>query len=159
MNVSRRIFRLFILVLAATALAVGTSSAQDFEGRFTLPVQTQWGNVVLQPGAYTMNFTRFLGGQRLLVVRSDQNRKSAALIVPRDETTSPSVAASQLICVREGGGFVVRSLEIAPLGETVKFKMPSGAVLFSRNRNGIGHALLAEATGRTELVPISPPGK
>jgi hypothetical protein len=152
---SRSWLRLIILVLSVTALSVGTTSAQDFGGKFTLPVETQWGSVVLQPGDYTMSLTRFQGGQRVVTIRPDASSGSAAMILVRSKNLSPSLTDTDLVCVQEGGALVVRSLEVGPLGETLYFPMPTGAPLYSENRPVGNHALLAETRGTIERLPVS----
>jgi hypothetical protein len=155
MTVTHRSLRLLVLALAAAALSVATSSAQNFHGKIDLPFETQIGSVVLQPGTYILQAGRFQGGQRLVTVRPDVSGGSAAMILVESQNPSHAISRSDLICVREGGVYVVRSLEIAPLGETLNFRMPAGEPVYSENRAAGHHSLLAENRGLTLRVPVS----
>jgi hypothetical protein len=154
MNVRRNFVRLFVLALAATAISVGTSSAQDFQGKFTLPLQAQWGKVILQPGHYTMTLARFQGGQQVVTVRSEGTAGPEAMILTESENPSPSISKNSLLCIREGGALVVRSLEVAVEGETIYFHMPKGAPLYAQRR-GEKQVLLAQGPQLIERVPVA----
>lgn len=154
MNVHRNFVRLFVLALAATALSVGTSSAQDFQGKFTLNHQAQWGQAVLQPGSYTLTLSRFQGGQRMVEVRRDAKGGAETTILPASENASRANGKSDLICIRQGGTLVIRALEVGPAGETVYFHAPKNVTIEAQRRGSEQPVLLAMAPQLIERVPL-----
>jgi hypothetical protein len=159
MNVYRNIVRLFVLVLAATSLSVGTSRAQDFEGKFTLPYPAQWGELTLQPGDYTLTLGYTQTGARLVKVRSKAAGSTPAMIMPVSHNPSRSLAASNLICVRKGGTLVIRAFEVEPLGEIIYFHVPKNARLLSQQSTHDEHTLLAAAPELFQRLPVMASGK
>ncbi len=159
MNVHRKIAKLFVFALAATALSVGSGNAQDFHGKFTLPFEAQWGEITLKPGNYTLALGRAAGGQTMAAVRSEAAGSFAAMILPEGHNASPSLSQDDLVCIRQGGRLVVRSLEIAQLGETIYFHMPKGARLSAQRRGNGNQTLLAEAPQLLERLPVTSSGK
>lgn len=155
MNVHRNFVRLAILALAATALSVGTSSAQNFQGKFTLNHQAQWGQVTLQPGSYTLKMTRAQGGQRMVEVRSEANRGNAAIIMPASvDASSTAGSKSDLVCIRQGGTLIVRALEAGPTGETAYFHTPNNETLSAKNHSGHMPALMAQGPTLIQRVEV-----
>jgi hypothetical protein len=49
--------RILLLAVLAAALSASLASAQDYEGKFTLPFEARWGMAVLPPGDYTFHVT------------------------------------------------------------------------------------------------------
>ncbi len=155
MNVHRNFVRLVILALAATALSVGTSSAQNFQGKFTLNHQAQWGQVTLQPGNYTLKMTRAQGGQRMVEVRSEANDSDAAIIMPASvDASSAAGDRSDLVCIRQNGTLIVRALEAGPTGETAYFHTPKNETLSAERHSGQKSTLLAQGPTLIERVEV-----
>lgn len=159
MNVRRNILGFFILALAAIALSVSTSNAQEFQGEFTLHRVAQWGKVVLPPGQYNMTLARFQGGQRMVTVRSEAAGDSAAMIVVGSHNASPSVTKDSLVCIREGGALVVRSLELGAEGEIIYFQMPKNAPTYAQRRGAEEQTLLAQGPQLIQRVPVEFDGR
>ena len=143
MNLKQNALRLIVLTLSVAAVGIATCSAQSIRGTFNLPEQTQLGQVVLQPGMYTLTLTRFQGGQREVMIRSDHAGSTAAIILPQSEGPAAVFTKTELVCFREGGTLVVHALEVAPLGEAIYFHMPQGAPLYAMSHGARGEAISA----------------
>jgi hypothetical protein len=147
MKVQRNFAKLFVLVLAATALSVGTGYAQGFQGKFTLTSPALWGHAVLQPGNYTLAVTRGQNGEQMVTVRGEGQASSAAIIFPASRDTSAAIGENDLVCIRQGGELVVRTLDLSATGESYRFEMPKAAQLYALARPSI------------ERVPVAVSGK
>jgi len=156
MNTNRNLRMVKFAPLALLLAAIGPSwaSAQDFQGKFTLPFEAQWGNTILQPGSYTLTVGRFQGGQREVMVQTDAGAKATAIIMTQSQNPSPSLSRNNLVCVRGNRGLAVRALEVAPLGETIYFTMPKGDVMYAEKRDGKEPPLLAQSPELIQRIPV-----
>lgn len=103
-------------VLVTAGLFARVSIAQsDFQGKFTLPYEVQWGKAILQPGNYLLSFNHD-GAQRLAVVRDAKTKHVVALertLISEDS----KVGKSALLIGTRGKRRVVYSLRIELFGE------------------------------------------
>lgn len=133
------------LVLCAAVLLVACSygsranAQSNFQGKFTLPYEVQWGTATLPPGDYTITFTH---GRipNLLDIRNAKSNRGVAY-EPTNIRQDPKGESALLVSVR-GRMHVVCSLTIAELGET--FVYPAGA---ARERP-------TEEARHTQIVPV-----
>jgi len=124
-NIQRNTFQLAVfagLLLAACLFASLARAQSDFQGKFTLPHETQWGQAVLPAGDYLLAFTH-AGPFPLLVIRDAQS----SLVVAYESINireSSAWGQSGLLVGRQGTQRVVYSLRIAELGETFVYERP-----------------------------------
>jgi hypothetical protein len=113
-----------LLLIACSVLVFGGSSlnAQISRGKFTLPVQTHWGTIVMAPGPYSYTLDRTTVGL-MLSVRTPRGKLSLIPIpttrgVSTDETFRPSM----LLLETQGGETTVRSIHFGQLGVTLHYR-------------------------------------
>ena len=106
------------LVPLALCLSAGIGEAQNaYQGKFTLPFEARWQNVVLPAGNYTISmhsatapYTMFVRGEGKSVI---------ILGVSVNERTISE--KSELTLVKLGNSYVVRSLEAGQIGLDVDY--------------------------------------
>ncbi len=131
-------------VLALAILAVcfnaGRVSAQDFHGKFTLPVEARWGPVTLPPGEYSI----IVDHQPVLGKVFLSGTRKNAIIAPTiiDHLDVPKHTG--LICEWSSGRFNVRSLYVEELNLVLSYPRPKGE-----------RQLMAQAPRATERVRIA----
>lgn len=112
---------LFAAALLAAGLLGKQAKAQArFQGRFTLPFETRWGQAVLPAGEYELRFAPS-DSPAVLVIRDVKSRRPVAyesIPGPDDAKTGPSA----LVIGTKGTQRVVYSLRIAELGETFVYE-------------------------------------
>jgi hypothetical protein len=107
---SLKAVRILVLALLATGLSAGLASAQQYVGKITLPVKTQWGNAVLPAGDYSFVLdpatpdavTIRHAGERLALIQTTGG-------IAQD----PEISSSELVGIRRGGVLRVRTLRLA----------------------------------------------
>lgn len=142
MKINRNYVKLFVLVLAATALSVGTGYAQGFQGKFTLSSKAMWGQTVLQPGTYTLAISRNNAGATV-TVRSEGQASSEAVLLPASHDIAAANGKNDLVCIREGDTLVVRMLELSATGNSYRFEMPKAAQLYAQAKPAVERVEIA----------------
>ena len=142
-----------LFTLGTTGARAQMLTSTSFSGDFTLPVAAQWGNMTLPAGTYSFRYGT-LNNAYFVEVRGTVKGSSHGVIhvAANDQL---SAAKSELVCVREGNGLIVRRLEIPQLGKSVTFAMPYGAKLAAQNRKQTGYTQLAEAPMLVERIPVT----
>jgi hypothetical protein len=115
-----------VKVLLLAALAVGLNarlaSAQELEGKFTLPFAASWGGVVLQPGGYTFQFD-MTSTSRIAVIR--HGRQCVGMVMPTGWDEQGNVSGSSaLIAVRSGGKYRITLLRLAQARVVFRYRLP-----------------------------------
>src|SRR5690242_945626 len=128
---------LFMVVLAGLTMP---ASAQNYRGKFTLPVEARWGAVNLQPGEYTIS-TDVVGGTPLIYVAG--NGKTASIFTGPVEFRTPSDDRGQLELTEVNGTHVVTRFLAASVGKDYSFSIP-------KSIGGKGFVALKKAA-----VPVS----
>lgn len=112
-----------VLVPLAVYLSAGLGNAQNaYQGRFTLPFEARWQNVVLPAGTYTLSMYSTAAPCRLVVRGAGQS----VMISGVSSDTKPLSDTSQLLLVRSGDSYIVRSLEAGPIGLDIDYRVGSG---------------------------------
>jgi len=103
-------------VMLAAAFA-GTASAQSehYRGTFTLPFEARFGNVVLQPGNYSVST---LEGAKGIFIVGDRG-KVALLAAGYD--VEPGTEKAKLIMVDSGGMYALQRFESGAMGKALHF--------------------------------------
>ena len=147
-----------LFVLVSTGATAQTLNSTSFVGKFTLPVQAQWGRLTLPAGEYSLSYgTAFLGGIYVVTVAGEAEGSPHGMILPRARDDA-SAGENVLNCLREGDTLYVRSLEIPALGEAIHFKIPHGVEVRSKvvadHQNRKGNNQIAQVSIGIERVPV-----
>ena len=106
------------LVPLALCLSAGIGEAQNaYQGKFTLPFEARWQNVVLSAGDYTISM-HSTGAPYMLVV---EGAGKSVLIRGLSGETRQVSGTSRLTLVRVGEAYVVRSLEAGRIGMDIDY--------------------------------------
>jgi len=128
-------------------------STTNFAGTFTLPDDAQWGGMALPAGDYALYYGT-MWTQKFVEVVGEAKGSPHGFINSRPSTAA-SARKSALVCVRAGGTLIVRGLDMAPLGLSVRFAMPRGTQLTARNGKHSGYTQLAEAPMLIQRIPVT----
>jgi hypothetical protein len=114
---------LSVVMLAASVVA--SAQSQRYRGTFELPFEARFGNVVLQPGSYTVST---LEGTRGIRITGDNGNTS---ILAAGYDLEPGNEKARMILVDAGGTYALQSFEARGMGVALQFlvvKTPRGAV-------------------------------
>jgi len=130
------------LVLSVWSLAPSLAAAQDATGKFTLTHDVQWQNASIPAGEYHFSIEDRGPGQMLYLQKI--SGEGAGYMVLSTETDPISESSqSCLRLVSKFGKKYVSAMELPQLGITLRFVVPKGD-----EKQAVGHAVLAAATGR-----------
>ncbi|MGH9351584.1 MAG: hypothetical protein ACRD2G_05410 [Terriglobia bacterium] len=121
-NRSFRMVRTLVLAGGLLCLSVGMVRAQGFEGKFTLPEQVRWDQVVLPAGNYT--FTMDSVSAPFIITLCGQGQTVMVHATGGYDTTSSP--RSELFIVRSGTEAAVRSLTLGDLSLIIHYQAPKG---------------------------------
>lgn len=95
----------------------------EFSGRFSLPFDAEWGEMVLPEGDYSLYFGSFEGGVCFVEIAGQDpaNPKGIFLVHGQDPA---SVVQNALVCVYRDGSQIIRALELPAIGKSVSFAAP-----------------------------------
>lgn len=146
---------LFVMLFALGAAGAKAQALErtDFAGTFTLSNNAQWGNMNLRAGNYTLRYGSRYGSDFVEVKGTAKGSPRGVIHVQMTDPSSTKKSA--LVCIREGNTLIVRTLEMAGLGESANFAMPRGAKLAANNRKHIGFTQLAEAPMLIQRLPVT----
>jgi hypothetical protein len=107
------------ILAAAFAGTAPQASAQSerYRGTFELQVEARFGDVVLQPGRYTLSTLEGAKGIRIL----GDKGKVALLSVGYD--LKPGTEKAKMILVDSNGMYTLQSFESGPMGKTMHFSV------------------------------------
>lgn len=133
------------LGLAAAALGATASRAlanEVYKGTFTLAAEAYWGDILLQPGEYTIRMDTDLVRTPILKLEGNGIRAMIIALPAIRETLNPR---SHLTLAQYAGGYAVRDLDAGPMGRTYHF------FVSKRVRQGTERA----AAGQPLQVPVA----
>ncbi|HVO99165.1 MAG TPA: hypothetical protein VMT15_13915 [Bryobacteraceae bacterium] len=115
-------------IMLAAALAGTTPQAsaqsQHYRGDFDLPFEARFGNVILQPGSYTVSM---LEGAKGIRITGD---KGSVSILAASYDLTPGTEKGRMVLVDSHGIYALRSFESGAIGKALHFpvwKNPRGA--------------------------------
>jgi hypothetical protein len=111
--------------LAGTASQASAQTSQNYRGKFELPFEARFGDVVLQPGSYTVATLEGARGLRIL------GERGSVSILAAGYDLKPGTAKAKLTLVESNGMYALRSFESGSMGEALQFlvmKSPRGTV-------------------------------
>jgi hypothetical protein len=114
-----------IVALVFMAVCAGTSlaSAQEYNGKFSLPVEARWGAAVLPPGEYTLTLDNNRSLNGMVVVRGATQQ---AVVMPLFVEHRTMAGQSALITVHSGDDYKIQGLYIAELGMFLDYGVAGG---------------------------------
>lgn len=106
-----------VMLAAAFAWTAPRASAQSdyYRGSFKLPFEARFGNVVLQPGSYSVST---LEGAKGIRITGD---KGNAAILAAGYDLQPGTAKARMILVDSDGMYALESFESASMGKSLHF--------------------------------------
>ncbi len=113
--------RILLLAVLAAGLSASLASAQEYQGKFTLPFEASWGGAVLPAGDYTF---RVNASEGPCMVAVSQGRQIVALILTSGTTRGEVAGSSALIAVRSAGSSHIRALQLAEAGLVLEYSPP-----------------------------------
>ncbi len=143
---SIKVVKVLLLAVLAAGLSASLASAQEFEGKFTLPFAASWGQAVLAPGNYTI--TLDVGSTpRIVLLR--KGAVGVGMIIDDGKTIERSgTDSSALIAVRSGGTYRIRALRLAEFGLVLNYLPPKAE-----------RQLLAQLPVLIQRIPVVAAGK
>jgi hypothetical protein len=110
------------LAVLAAGLSASLASAQNYEGKFTLPFEAHWGKAVLPAGDYTF---RVNPSEPPCMVSVSQGRQTVAFILTSATSKGEVAGSSALIAVRSAGNYHIRALQLAEPGMVLEYSPPN----------------------------------
>ncbi len=115
--------RYMLMTVAAALLLAGAAQAQDYLGKFTLPIEVQWGKAVLAAGDYTLEHNS-MRRPELVTIRGE---KATVMTLPIGQSFEADRSQkSALVLARINGKTVVRTLVLTELGMEFYYPWPKG---------------------------------
>jgi hypothetical protein len=130
-----------LLTLSALNFAPSLASAQDEGGRFTLPHDVRWENVVVPAGEYRFSLQPMGPSEMLKLTKTEGTPASFMLVVSNTETgVAPSTA--RLVISSKFGVTYVSAMDLPEFEMTLHFNAPanSGKELASAATTASGSA-------------------
>ncbi len=115
--------RYLLMAVAALGLFAGVAQAQDYLGKFTLPIEAQWGKALLPAGNYTLEHNS-LRRSDLVTIRNE--KETVMAIAVSQAWNADRSQKSALVLARMKGKTVVRTLVLAELGMEFIYPWPKG---------------------------------
>jgi hypothetical protein len=92
----------------------------EFAGRFVLPFEASWGQMVLPGGDYTLNFGTLGAGMCYVEILGVGQGRPGGIFLIREENPA-SVVQNALVCMQRKGRHMIRTLELPAIGKSVSF--------------------------------------
>ena len=117
-----RVFGKSILGLAGAVLSIAgtTGLAKAQQGKFTLPVEAQWGRDVLEPGDYTVQFPT--ASDFTPLIRVAGNGKSMFVLMQNTSLRHRDEENGELLLANVNGHYVVESISAPDKEKAFEFK-------------------------------------
>jgi hypothetical protein len=121
MNLDRFIRPRYLLIgCLAAGFAGNFANAQVSQGKFNLPVETHWGNVVLLPGPYSFTLDH-ASSSSMITVRA--HGRAAMIPTTAGISTGKTAIPSNLLLVTREGETRVSGLYLGHLGLTLQYRV------------------------------------
>jgi hypothetical protein len=110
-----------VMLAATLGVLSPLANAQEYKGKFSLPVETYWGGTVLQPGEYTVWTEDARPGSTVLRV-SGNGKIATALIGPVE--IRAITGHNKIVLVEVGGIYALREFDAGAVGKSFSFTLP-----------------------------------
>jgi hypothetical protein len=121
-NGKKLVVRATFFVMCAVAVFSTFGNAQTVHGSFKLPVQAQWGTMLLVPGDYVFSGDTRSGGSIVMVRSLDSQRSGMAMSA--SSSASGAKPGSELALSKSEGMTYVKALYLGDLGVELNFATP-----------------------------------
>jgi hypothetical protein len=121
-NGKKLVVRATFFVMCAVAVFSTFGNAQTVHGSFKLPVQAQWGTMLLVPGDYEFSVDTRSGGS-IVMVRSLDSQWSG-MAMSRSSSGVGARPESGLTLTKDEGMTYVKALYLGDLGVELSFGTP-----------------------------------
>jgi hypothetical protein len=121
------VVRAVLLVLGTFSLLSVMGSAETAHGKFKLPTETRWGQLLLAPGEY--EFTISDDAAAMIVTVRSKDSGCSGMIMAEGISDPLSVKGASLMLAQSGDGAYVRSLVLGEFGLTLNFRAPKAGKL------------------------------
>lgn len=96
----------------------------EFAGRFNLPFDAAWGEMVLPQGDYALYYGAFGEGLHCVEIFGMNRGIPRGIFLVREQNPA-SVVQNALVCTCRGGRHVIHTLELPGVGKAVSFAAPT----------------------------------
>ncbi len=142
LNRSFKLVAPLTLALLAGCLTANLASAKEaYNGRFTLPMEARWGNIVLPPGDYSFTLD---DATNTGIVSIRGRNGYLGVILNQGTRDLQSSARTELIVVRSGENYTIRALRLADLSTAYEYTVPKA-----------GKQLIVQAPQLLERIPVT----
>jgi len=121
------VMRAVLFVLCTVSLLSMMGSAETVHGKFKLPTETRWGQLLLAPGEY--EFTISDDSAAMIVTVRSKDSGCSGMIMAEGISDPLSVESASLMLAQSGDGPYVRSLALGEFGMTLNFRAPKAGKL------------------------------
>ena len=121
------VMRAVLFVLCTVSLLSAMGSAETAHGKFKLPTETRWGQLLLAPGEY--EFTISDDAAAMIVTVRSKDSGCSGMIMAEGISDPLSVEGASLMLAQSGDGAYVRSLALGEFGMTLNFRAPKAGKL------------------------------
>lgn len=108
---------------AAAPSALGLRMT-EFVGKFNLPFDAAWGEMVLAQGEYALYYGALAEGLHCVEILGADRGVPRGIFLVREQN-SASVVQNALVCTCRGSRHVIRTLELPAIGKSVSFASPA----------------------------------
>lgn len=105
---------------AGTAPQASAQASEHYRGTFELSFEARFGNVVLQPGSYTVST---LEGAKGIRIMGDGGKVA---ILAAGYEAKPATEKAKFILVDSNGMYTLQSFESGAMGKELHFVLPKG---------------------------------
>jgi len=96
----------------------------EFAGRFTLPFDAAWGEMLLPEGDYALYYGASGEGVYCVEILGVEQGSPRGIFLVREQNPA-SVVQNALVCTCRGGKPIIRTLELPAIGKAVSFACPN----------------------------------
>ena len=120
---SSMLLKVLILAIGALGASVSSAHAQSANGRFTLPHEARWGNVLLSPGVYTFSLQSPSLPAAITVGKVGSTQ--IGVVLPEVVSAERLTPGSKLVLTRnDAGESFVSALYLGDLGVSLHYALP-----------------------------------
>jgi hypothetical protein len=128
-----------LLALSALSFTPTAASAQDEGGRFTLPREIRWQNVVVPAGEYRFSL-QSTGPAEMLKLTKITGAAADFMLLVTDTEAGTSASTSRLVISSQSGISYAREMELPQFELTLHFAAPPKELAAVRTASAAGSA-------------------
>jgi hypothetical protein len=106
----------------------------EFAGKFTLPFDAAWGEMLLPEGDYALYYGALGEGVHCVEILGVEQGTPRGMFLVREQDPA-SVVQNALICSCTSGRHIIRTLELPAIGKAISFAGPNARRLVKKRRS------------------------